>query len=158
MDFQLIDFIEHLLNILVLFLVLRYFLYKPVRKYMTDREASFENERQQIDEIRNEANILKAQYDTAMKNARLDAEHIAEERRISAEREAEELRKKARQDAQNILTDAMNQATAEREGMLSEMKEQTAELALGIAGKILEREVSQVDHQRIIDSFFEKIG
>ena len=46
MDFQLIDFIEHLLNILVLFLVLRYFLYKPVRKYMTDREASFENERQ----------------------------------------------------------------------------------------------------------------
>ena len=158
MDFQLIDFIEHLLNILVLFLVLRYFLYKPVRKYMTDREASFENERQQIDEIRNEANVLKAQYDTAMKNARFDAEHIAEERRISAEREAEELRKKARQDAQNILTDAMNQATAEREGMLSEMKEQTAELALGIAGKILEREVSQVDHQRIIDSFFEKIG
>ena len=35
---------------------------------------------------------------------------------------------------------------------------QTAELAVDIAGKILEREVTQEDHQRIIDSFFDKVG
>jgi F-type H+-transporting ATPase subunit b len=93
-----------------------------------------------------------------MKNARLDAEHLAEERRNAAEREAEDLRKKAKQDAQGILTDAMQQAVAEREGMLNDLKAQTAELAVNIAGKILEREVKQEDHQRIIDSFFDKIG
>jgi len=76
----------------------------------------------------------------------------------AAEREAEDLRKKAKQDAQVILTDAMHQAVVEREDMLKELRSQTAELAVDIAGKILEREVSQEDHQRIIDSFFEKIG
>ena len=42
--------------------------------------------------------------------------------------------------------------------MMNELKAQTAELAVDIAGKILEREVTQEDHQRIIDSFFDKVG
>lgn len=158
MEFHLIDFIEHALNLLILFLLLRHFLYKPVSKFMAEREAKFAREREQLDASRNEANVLKAQYETSMKNARLDAEHLAEERRQVAEREAEDLRKKAKQDAQVILTDAMHQAVVEREDMLKELRSQTAELAVDIAGKILEREVSQEDHQRIIDSFFEKIG
>ena len=158
MEFHLIDFIEHALNLLILFLLLRIFLYKPVSKFMAEREAKFAREREQIDASRNEANVLKAQYETSMKNARLDAEAIAEERRKAAEREAEDLRKKAKQDAQGILSDAMHQAVAEREGMMNELKTQTAELAVDIAGKILEREVTQEDHQRIIDSFFDKVG
>ena len=52
----------------------------------------------------------------------------------------------------------LGQAVAEREGMLNDLKAQTAELAVDIAGKILEREVTQEDHQRIIDSFFDKVG
>ena len=81
MEFNLIDFIEHALNLLILFLLLRHFLYKPVSKFMAEREANFAREREQLDASRNEANVLKAQYETSMKNARLDAEHIAEERR-----------------------------------------------------------------------------
>ena len=158
MEFKLIDFIEHALNLLILFLLLRTFLYKPVSKFMAQREEKFARERAQIDTSRNEANVLKAQYESSMKNARLDAEHIAEERRKAAEREAEDLRKKAKQDAQGILSDAMTQAVAEREGMLNDLKSQTAELAVDIAGKILEREVNKEDHQRIIDSFFDKVG
>ena len=158
MEFKLIDFIEHALNLLILFLLLRHFLYQPVSKFMAEREAKFARDREQIDASRNEANVLKAQYESSMKNARLDAEHIAEERRKAAEREAEDLRKKAKQDAQGILSDAMQQAITEREGMLGDLKSQTAELAVDIAGKILEREVKQEDHQRIIDSFFDKVG
>ena len=158
MEFKLIDFIEHALNLLILFLLLRYFLYQPVSKFMAEREGKFAREREQIDASRNEANTLKSQYETSMKNARLDAEAIAEERRKAAEREAEDLRKKAKQDAQGILSDAMQQAMTEREDMLGDLKSQTAELAVDIAGKILEREVKQEDHQRIIDSFFDKVG
>ncbi len=158
MEFHLIDFIEHALNLILLFLLLRTFLYKPVRKFMQEREAKFAHEREQIDLSRSEADALKTQYETSMKNAKLDAEHLAEERRKAAEREAEELHKKAKQDVQVILTDAMSQAVAEREGMLGDLRSQTAELAVDIAEKILEREVKQEDHQRIIDSFFDKVG
>ena len=158
MEFHLIDFIEHALNLLVFYLLLHHFLYKPVSKFMAEREAKFAREREQLDASRDAANVLKSQYETSMKNARLDAEHIADERRKAADREAEDLRKKAKQDAQDILTEAKNQAVTEREGMMSELKAQTAELAVDIAGKILEREIKQADHQRIIDSFFDKVG
>jgi len=158
MEFHLIDFIEHALNLLVFYLLLHHFLYKPVSKFMAEREAKFAREREQLDASRDAANVLKSQYETSMKNARLDAEHIADERRKAADREAEDLRKKAKQDAQDILTEAKNQAVTEREGMMSELKAQTAELAVDIAGKILEREIKQTDHQRIIDSFFDKVG
>ena len=158
MEFHLIDFIEHILNVVVLFLLLRTFLYKPVRKFMQDREAKFAREREQIDASRTAADSLKAQYELSMKNAKLEAEKLAEAKLNSAEHEAEDLRKKAKQDAQVLLTDAMAQAVTERDGLLTELKSQTAELAVDIAGKILEREVKQEDHQRIIDSFFDKVG
>lgn len=158
MEFHLIDFIEHALNVLILFLMLRTFLYKPVRKFMQDREAKFAQEREQIDESRSEADSLKNKYELSMKNAKLEAEKLTEERLRAAEREAEDLRHKAKVDAQVILADAADQAAAEREGMLTELKSETAELAVDIAGKILEREVKQSDHQRVIDSFFTKVG
>ena len=158
MEFHLIDFIEHILNVVVLFLLLRTFLYKPVRKFMQDREAKFAREREQIDASRTAADSLKAQYELSMKNAKLEAEKLAEAKLNSAEHEAEDLRKKAKQDAQVLLTDAMAQAVTERDGLLTELKSQTAELAVDIAEKILEREVKPEDHQRVIDSFFDKIG
>jgi len=158
MEFHLIDFIEHILNIVVLFLMLRVFLFKPVRKFMQDREARFAREREQIDESRTQADSLKTQYELSMKNAKLEAEKLAEVKLRSAEHEADDLRRKAKQDAQVLLTDAMAQAVTERDGLLTELKSQTAELAVDIAEKILEREVKPQDHQRVIDSFFEKIG
>lgn len=158
MEFHLIDFIEHILNVVFLFLLLRAFLYKPVRKFMQDREATFAREREQIDESRTAADSLKAQYELSMKNAKLEAEKLAEARLRSAEHEANDLRRKAKQDAQVLLTDAMAQAITERDGLMTELKSQTAELAVDIAEKILEREVKPEDHQRVIDSFFDKIG
>lgn len=158
MEFHLIDFIEHALNVLILFLLLRTFLYKPVRKFMQEREAKYAREREQIDASRTEADTLKAQYELSMKNAKLEAEKLTEDKLRAAEHEAEDVRKKAKQDAQGILTDAMAQAETERDGMLTELKSQTAELAVDIAGKILEREVKPEDHQRVIDSFFDKVG
>ena len=158
MEFHLIDFIEHALNVLILFLLLRTFLYKPVRKFMQEREAKYAREREQIDASRTEADTLKAQYELSMKNAKLEAEKLTEDKLLAAEHEAEDIRKKAKQDAQGILTDATAQAETEREGMLAELKSQTAELAVDIAGKILEREIKPEDHQRVIDSFFDKVG
>lgn len=158
MDFHLIDFVEHVLNVVVLFLLLRTFLYKPVKKFMTEREAKFAGERAEIDADRKQANALKAQYEAAMESAKVAAEKIAEEKRRAVEREADDRLDKARREAQSILAQAKAQAAEEHEEMLSELKTQTAELAVDLAGRILEREVSPRDHQHMIESFFKRVG
>ena len=158
MDFHLIDFVEHVLNVVVLFLLLRTFLYKPVKKFMTEREAKFAGERAEIDADRKQAETLKAQYEASIESAKVAAEKIAEEKRSAVEREADDMREKARREAQRILADAKAQAATEHEEMLSELKTQTAELAVDLAGRILEREVSPKDHQHMIESFFKRVG
>ncbi len=157
MEFHLIDFIEHVLNVLVLFLLLRTFLYKPVHKFMADREAKFAHERGEIDAGRKEADTLKTQYESSLANAKAAAEKIAEEKRAALEREADDVRKRAAQDAQQILANAHTQAEAERNESLKELRSQVADLAVGLAGRILEREVSKKDNQKLIDDFFKKV-
>lgn len=158
MEFHLIDFVQHVLNIIVLFLLLRLFLYKPVSKFMAAREAKFASEREAIMAGQQETSALKVQYEASLADARRTAERMADEKLQVAEREAEEIRQKAKKDAQRILADAHTQAMAERDEMLGELKDQTAALAVDLAGHILEREVSTADNQRIIDDFFRKVG
>ncbi|HWQ58441.1 MAG TPA: F0F1 ATP synthase subunit B [Clostridia bacterium] len=158
MEFHLIDFIIHILNIVLLFLMLRAFLYKPVSEFMAKREEKFARERAELDSGRTEADALKAQYESSLSDAKREAESLAEERLRAAERDAEEIRQKARQDAQRALADAKAQAEAERGEMLGELKNQTASLAVELAGRILAREISAADNQKMIDGFFEKVG
>ncbi|HOG00884.1 MAG TPA: F0F1 ATP synthase subunit B [Clostridia bacterium] len=158
MEFHLIDFIEHILNVVVLFLLLRTFLYDPVSRFMAEREARYADERAQIDAGRAEADALKAKYEASLEDAKREAENLAAEKLRAAEREAEDIRAKARQEAQRALAQAHAQAQFERGEMLGELKDQTALLAIDLAGRILGREVSAADNQSLIDGFFEKVG
>lgn len=158
MEFHWIDFVEHVLNVVILFLLLRLFLYKPVSKYMAAREAKFATERQAIDAGQKETSELKAQYETSLADARHKADQMVDEKLKAVGQQVEEIREKARQEAQRILADAHTQTVAERDEMLTELRDQTAALAVELATHILEREVNATDNQRIIDDFFRKVG
>ena len=158
MEFHLIDFIEHILNVVVLFLLLRTLLYNPVSRFMAQREARYADERARLDAGRAEADALKARYEASLEDAKREAENLVAEKLKAAEREAEGIRAKAKQEAQFALEQAHAQTQLERGEMLGELKEQTALLAVDLAGRILGREVSAADNQRMIDSFFGKVG
>ena len=91
MEFHLIDFIEHVLNILIFFLLLRTFLYKPVKKFMDAREAKFSSERAEIDAERKDADALKTRYEASMADAKIAAERIAEDKRKAENQERVDL-------------------------------------------------------------------
>ncbi len=152
------DFALHLLNIVVLFIILRSLLIKPVRKFMADREAKFAREREAIDNARAEADALKTQYEGSLSEAKKAADELVQERLKRAECEAQEILDGAKQDAQHALSRAHAQSVAERDELLQQLQEQTAVLAVDLAGHILEREVSAEDNERLINEFFKKVG
>lgn len=158
MEFYLIDFIEHILNVLVLFLLLRVFLYRPVSAFMAEREAKYAGERAAIDAGRAEAEALRAQYEAALAGASRAAGDLAAQRVKEAEHEAQGIREKAQADAQSALALARAQAEAERQETLGALREQTAALAVDLAGRILAREITAEDNRKLIDGFFEKVS
>ena len=75
-----------------------------------------------------------------------------------AQKRADEILSTANAKAEEIVRRANEEAEQIRQNAHEAMVDESAKLAVLIASKLLEREVSLEDHQRLIDEFLEKVG
>ena len=155
--FNPVTILLHIANAALLFVAVYFLLYKPVRKFMAQREAKVAAT---IDEAKE--NLEKA------KKAAEGSEEIiaagqarADEELANAQKRAREEEKKildaARAMADGIVEDARRQAEAILKNARRDMKEQATNLALDIARSILEREVTPADQEKVIDDLTRKV-
>ena len=85
------------------------------------------------------SNILS----TAQKTAQLQSESILKE----ASQQAAAIREKAEADIEQ-----------ERQKAVNELKDEIGGIAMEIAGKVIEREISEKDHEKLIDEFIQNVG
>ena len=119
---------------------------EAIRKSLDDaRQAKDELER-----LRQEsAQILKA--------ARVEAEGIVAQSRTDAERLREELKQKAKADADGIARNAERQIQLETGRALQQVRREAVDLSLLIASKILQRNLSKEDNERLIEEALRQI-
>ena len=136
-------------NVLVLFLLLRKFLYKPVMNIIAQRQK-------QVDDALAAAETSKKEAATALNTAQdklrnVDAEAAA--RRTAYEEQAEK-------EKQQLLADAQGKrnAEAERQHKLREADAQTTALAREMCEKLLARNLTQQDDARLLDDLLQKAG
>jgi len=146
----------HILNILILFLVLRFLLYKPIKKFIENRANSYTQREEDVTNAEKKALELKAKYETQLKKAGNEAENLVLDSRRDANRRADEIIRQAREQADEMLELARKEIKEERANAQIAMREEVADLAIGIAGRVLEREVRAEDNKRIIDTFLNK--
>ena len=158
MTFHWIDIVEHILNIIVLYVILRALLYKPVLNFMKKREQGFEQQRQDINQKMESAQKLKSEYETSLAGAKSEAQETIREGVQRADTAAKEIMEKAEQDGKALLTQAREQAQREQREVETAMKNEVTTLAIGLASKILEREISIDDNREIIEQYFSKVG
>ena len=135
-------------NVLVLFLLLRKFLYKPVMNIIAQRQK-------QVDDA------LATALNTAQDKLRnVDAEAAA--RRTAYEEQAEKEKQQLLADAQKqadaIVTEGKRNAEAERQHKLREADAQTTALAREMCEKLLARNLTQQDDARLLDDLLQKAG
>ena len=145
-------------NILVLFLLLRKFLYKPVMNIIAQRQK-------QVDDALAAAETSKKEAATALNTAQdklrnVDAEAAA--RRTAYEEQAEKEKQQLLADAQKqadaIVAEGKRNAEAERQHKLREADAQTTALARTLCEKLLERNLTQQDDARLLDDLLQKAG
>lgn len=145
-------------NVLVLFLLLRKFLYKPVMDIIAERQK-------QVDDALAAAETSKQEADTALTSAQDKLRNVDNE--AAARREAYE--QQAEKEKQQLLADAQKQADAivaegkaaaeaERQHKLREADAQTTALARAMCEKLLERNLTAQDDARLLDDLLEKAG
>ena len=145
LDFS-VTFIITIINITVLFFVLRAVLWKPVTKFMEDRTRRVEESIEHSKEDRAQAKALLEQYQTQLKNAEAEAQTIIRNARDQAQKEADRIKTESQADAEQILENTRKQLFLERQAALSAFRKEAASLVMDAAGKLVGREISSQDN------------
>lgn len=141
----------HVLNLLILIAALYYLLYKPVRKMIADHRQKLDSVFEENRRLNAEAAEMKHEYETKTAAMRDELGKVAEEAAKSAQAKADETLSAARAQARTIVENARKEAVAENQRMKNEYQEKVSALAIAMAERVLEREVSEDDNRKIID-------
>ena len=147
-----------LANLLLIFLILKKFLWKPVKKVMDERKAMVDKQFADAAAAQEQAKADKAAW--AAKLAAADDEAKA---RIAAADETarhhgDRLVADAKEKADSILRMAEAEAVLERQKAQAGIKREIAAVGAQLAEKMLEREVNTDDHAKMIESFLDEVG
>ena len=141
----------HVLNLLILIAALYYLLYKPVRKMIADHRQKLDSVYEGNRRLNAEAADMKHECEAETAAMRDELGKVAEEAAKSAQAKADETLSAARAQAKTIVENARKEAVAENQRMKNEYQEKVSALAIAMAERVLEREVSEDDNRKIID-------
>ena len=147
-----------LANLVILTLIVKKFLFKPVKKMLDARRATIDEGYAKAEAAQAEAEENRRNYAAAMAAAKQTADQLISEASRDAERRGLEIESAAREQAAEIRRQAEADARLEKKKAEQEMKREIADVSAQLTGKLLEREITAEDHRALIDSFLQEIG
>ena len=147
-----------LLNLVILFLIVKRFLYKPVTKMLKDRQELIDEQKREAAENLSQAEKTKAELEERLNNAEIQAEEILSSATADAEKRREKIALEAQEQAQAIVRQAKVEAELERKRVEGEVRTQIIDVSFALGEKLIEREIKEEDHHALIDSFISQIG
>lgn len=137
MELYPIDIAIHLLNIIVLYVLLRLLVWKPVRKFMASREERIQAQMAQAEQAQAEAQASQAEYQQKLAEAQATCEQLMAEGRKQAAASGQKILAQAREEAGRILEQARADAQEEKARAMDDAKGELAHLAVELAGRVL---------------------
>ncbi|MBR1664382.1 MAG: F0F1 ATP synthase subunit B [Ruminococcus sp.] len=145
-------------NLLILFLVLKHFLFKPVNKVLDSRKEEVAKTYKEADDAKENAKAMEAEYSTKLAKAKEEGAQIVKEATKKAQQRSDEIIVDAKQEAKAIVDNAHDQIEREKKIAINEIKDEITDIALGAAAAVVEKEVSTKDNERLIESFIDSVG
>ena len=147
-----------LANLLLIFLILKKLLWKPVQKVMEERKAMVDKQFADAADAQAEAEADKAQWAEKLATADEEAAARIAEADETARRHGDRVIADAKEKAEGIIRQAEAEAELERQKATASMCEEIADLSTVLAEKVLEREINADDHRAMIASFLDEVG
>ena len=152
------DIVWTIVNLLILFLLLKHFLFKPNTKMMESRTAEIENNLKDAEDQKQKAAELTAQYEEKLQGAHAEAAQIVSEAKQRGQKEYDAILKSAAQDAQKEQERSRADLERERDEMLRGVQENVTELVLLTASKLSQKELDEESDRKLVDSFLSEAG
>ncbi len=158
MEIDVSKLIATLINFLILFLILKHYLFKPVNNMIDKRQNEIVDKINKTDEDMKKAEALKNENDKILSGAKSDGINIVEGYKVKAEQLSSDIVKGARDEADTIIKRAKTEAERQTEKAADEMKNQIVDLAVLMSSKALGETIDEDQHRRLINDFIVKVG
>ena len=151
-------FIAQICNLFIQVYLIKRFLFKPINEMLEKRRQMADAQIQDAVKAKNEADAIKAEYEQNMLEAKNKANDILISAQKTAAVQSEAMLKEAASQAAAIKVKAENDIAQEKRKAVNEIKGEIGGMAMEIAGKVIEREICEEDHRKLIDGFISNVG
>ncbi len=151
-------FIIQIINLFIQVYLIKRFLFKPINEILEKRKNLADKEIREAREAKDEADNLKEQYENSLTSAHAEAAQIVSDAQKEAQSKADNLVREAQEEAAGIKAKAAADIEQEKKKAINEAKDEIGGLAMDIAGKVVEKEINEADHKKLIDDFINKVG
>ena len=150
-------YIWTIVTFLLLLVAFNKLAWKPLKATLQAREESIQKAIEDARQAKQELQRLQTESAQMLATARAEADSILARTREDANRFRDELKQKAQAEAANVVKNAERQIELETARALQQIRAEAVELSVAIASKILGRNVSREDNQRLIEETFRQI-
>ena len=143
-------------NFIVLFVLLRMFLYKPVLKVLDERAQRTKEAMELAEATKQEYGQAKAEVQKQIEKGRQEAQTIITQAMQLGERLKEESRQEATKQAQVILERTRVELGAEREKIVEDLRREFVSIAILAAEKVIKETLDKEKHRKLIEETLQR--
>lgn len=147
-----------IVNLLVLYLLMRKFLFGPIMRVMDKRQAIIEEGLGNARKSQKEAEELKEKYDENLRQVHVECEALLDQAKLRAQKESDLVLENAQREVQQLQDKAREDLKREKDQTMRELQTQVAQLALAAAMKVSGDKNSQEQDLELYDQFLKKAG
>ncbi len=150
-------FIWTIIVFLVLLTLLAKFAWTPLLQALEVRQNTITKALDDAQKAKVELERLNQESEIIIRKARVEADAIITSSRADAERLREEMRLKARTEAEGIVKNAERQIQLETSRALQQIRHEAADLGVAIASKLIQRNLTREDNEKLIEEALKQL-
>ena len=158
LKFDLVNFVCVIVNLLVLYVLMKKFVFGRVTKIIDARQALLEEKNASVSKAQEEADRLRKEYEKSLENANETSVQIVKEAKSRARAEYNKIMARAAADAEAMKAGAEKAIATEREKQMDELHVQIMDLAVEAAGRIMAEKSSPETDKALYDAFIKEAG
>ncbi len=146
------------LNLLILTLVLKHFLFDRVNKVMEDRKNEVAQTYKDADEAKENAKKLESEYAERISGAKEESAQIIQAATKKAQLHSDEIISDAKREAKGITEQARAEIEREKKIAVNQIKDDITDIAFSAAQAVIEKDLNTKDNERLIEQFIDNVG
>ncbi|GAA3715505.1 F0F1 ATP synthase subunit B [Salinicoccus jeotgali] len=147
-----------LVTFLVLLGALSYFVWKPLKKVMDEREQLIHSEIDEAEQRRMDAVKLKEENEAVLRETQTEISAMMDNAKNQAKKEQEAIIHDANTRANQMMETAKADIEREKEKAIRDINDQVGEISVLIAEKMIAKEINQDDQKDLVERYLQEAG